>query len=161
MNCPHAALLTRLQAYTDRFINVLFESLATRVVTLEHDYTALLVSIDRLHHPLLRDLPIGAPGQDGDYHLTRHEFAEKRLAFIERENPEMTVLSTFADDSARPGMVKNLADNLTAEAEGDHSLTAHNNIHITSLIGFLAATRDILEVRTFHSSCSPFYSPFP
>lgn len=49
---------------------------------------------------------------------------------------------------ARIGMLNNLSDNLNAEAEGESSLTAHNNIHITSVIGFLSAMRDILDVRT-------------
>lgn len=49
-------------------------------------------------------------------------------------------------------MINNLSDNLTAEAEGDSSLTAHNNIYITSVIGFLSAMSDILDVRTFRSS---------
>ncbi|KAL1950542.1 hypothetical protein VTO73DRAFT_5666 [Trametes versicolor] len=112
--------------YTDRFINVLFECLAARLVTLEHDYASLLFSVDKLHHPLLHELPVGDPGVDGDYHFTKHEFAEKRLAFLGR-------------------MLNNLSDNLNAEAEGESSLTAHNNIHITSVIGFMSAMRDILD----------------
>lgn len=50
------------------------------------------------------------------------------------------------------GMLNNLSDNLNAEAEGESSLTAHNNIHITSVIGFLSAMRDILEVGTLRFS---------
>lgn len=54
-------------------------------------------------------------------------------------------------------MLCNLLDNLNAEAEGDSSLTAHNNIHITSVIGFLSAMRDILDVRTLRSSAFSLY----
>ncbi|KAH9851730.1 Mus7/MMS22 family-domain-containing protein [Lenzites betulinus] len=120
--------------YTDRFINVLLECLATRAVTLEHDYASLLFSVDRLHHPLLHDLPVGDPHEDGDYHLTRHEFSEKRLPFVEK-------------------ILQNLSDNLRAEEDGDRSLTANNHIYLTSVIGFLDAMKDILdylEVGTIH-----------
>ncbi|KAI0373643.1 hypothetical protein BV20DRAFT_1111197 [Pilatotrama ljubarskyi] len=114
------------QTYTDRFIDVLFASLAAHPVTLEHDYASLLFSIDRLHHPLFHDLPIDAPGDDGDYHLTKHAFIEKRLTLLER-------------------MFKNLSDSLADEAKGDDSLTAANQILITSVMGFLSTTKDILS----------------
>ncbi|KAI0357556.1 hypothetical protein OH77DRAFT_1510566 [Trametes cingulata] len=114
------------QAYNDRFVDVLFASIAAHPVTLEHEYASLLFSIDRLHHPLFHNLPIDDPGDDGDYHLTKHTFMEKRLALLEQ-------------------MVKNLSDNLAEEAAGDHSLTAANQIHITSVISFLSTMRDILS----------------
>ncbi|OSC97472.1 hypothetical protein PYCCODRAFT_1377056 [Trametes coccinea BRFM310] len=112
--------------YTDRFVDVLFESLATPSVTLEHDYASLLFSIDRLHHPLFRELPIGDTGMDGDYHMTKHEFTEKRLALLQT-------------------MLKNLSDDLESEANGHHDLTARNQIHITSVLAFLSTMRDILD----------------
>ncbi|KAI0769083.1 Mus7/MMS22 family-domain-containing protein [Trametes elegans] len=112
--------------YTDRFIDVLFECMATPIITLEHDYTSLLFSIDRLHHPLFHDLPAGAPGDDGDYHLAKHEFSEKRLALLR-------------------GMFTNLSSSLEAESDGDGSLTARNQIHITSVIAFLSTMKDIHE----------------
>ena len=59
--------------------------MATPTITLEHEYMALLLSIDRLHHPLFHDLPIGAPGDDGDYHLSKHQFSDKRIAFLRGE----------------------------------------------------------------------------
>ncbi|KAI9066820.1 hypothetical protein FKP32DRAFT_1673568 [Trametes sanguinea] len=112
--------------YTDRFVDVLFESLATPSVTLEHEYASLLFSIDRLHHPLFRDLVIGDLGVDGDYHLTKHEFTEHRLAMLQT-------------------MLKNLSNDLESEANGDHDLTARNHIHITSVVAFLSTMRDILD----------------
>ncbi|KAI0819256.1 Mus7/MMS22 family-domain-containing protein [Trametes gibbosa] len=112
--------------YTDRFINILLECLATRAVTLEHDYASLLFSVDKLRHPLLHDLPVGNPGEDGDYHLTRREFSEKQLPFLE-------------------AILRNLSKNLLAEDDGDCGLTASNHIFLTSVIGFLSAMRDILD----------------
>lgn len=61
--------------------------MATPNVTLEHDYASLLFSIDRLYHPLLDQLPINPPGEDGDFHLTRQEFIDKRLEILESKYP--------------------------------------------------------------------------
>ncbi|KAI0655367.1 Mus7/MMS22 family-domain-containing protein [Cubamyces menziesii] len=113
-------------ASTDLFIEVLFQSMATPTITLEHEYMALLLSIDRLHHPLFHDLPIGAPGDDGDYHLSKHEFSDKRIAFLRV-------------------MFKNLTDSLVSESNGDHSLIARNQIHITTVSRFLETVQDIYD----------------
>ena len=67
----------------EQFVEVLLRSMATPNVTLEHDYASLLFSIDRLYHPLLDQLPINPPAADGDFHLTRQEFIEKRPAILE------------------------------------------------------------------------------
>ena len=76
------------QGYTDGFIDVLFTSIATPNVTLEHEYASLLFSISRLGHPLFHELPLGAPGEDGDWHLKKHDFIEKRLAILDGERDE-------------------------------------------------------------------------
>ena len=82
------------QVHMDRFIDVLLESMATPNVTIEHDYASLLFSIDRLHHPLLFELPIDPPGEDGDYHLTRHGFVDKRLAMLEGTHQPIIYMSS-------------------------------------------------------------------
>ncbi|KAI0647862.1 Mus7/MMS22 family-domain-containing protein [Trametes meyenii] len=124
-------MLLRLdpQAYTtltSNFVNVLFEAMATRVVTLEHDFVSLLLSIDRLRHPLFQDLPVGARGEDGDYHLTKQEFTEKRLTFLER-------------------MFANLSEGLDEQANGDTTLETQNEIHVTSVMKLVEAMQDILK----------------
>ncbi|CDO69890.1 hypothetical protein BN946_scf184884.g49 [Trametes cinnabarina] len=139
--------------YTDRFVDVLFESLATPTVTLEHEYASLLWSIDKLHHPLFRGLSVGETGDDGDYHLTKHDFSEKRLELL-------------------GAMFKNLSHDLESEANGEHHLTARNQIHITSVLAFLSTMRDILDrlqpdspIRTryltFCKSIDALFSGFP
>ena len=70
---------------TNRFVDVLFESMATPNVTIEHEYASLLFSIDCLRHPLFLDLPIDPPGEDNDYHLSKHQFIERRLAILDSE----------------------------------------------------------------------------
>ncbi|TBU23731.1 Mus7/MMS22 family-domain-containing protein [Dichomitus squalens] len=88
-------------AYTEEFMHVLFKSMATQNITLEHDYASLLFSIDRLHHPLLSHLPINPPAADGDYHITKHVFVEKRPAMLE------SLINTMKDicESLQPGTV--------------------------------------------------------
>ena len=78
-------LIDLLQSHTEEFMDVLFKSMATQNITLEHDYASLLFSIDRLRHPLLSNLPIDPPAADGDYHLTKQAFVEKRPAMLESE----------------------------------------------------------------------------
>ncbi|KAI0667720.1 Mus7/MMS22 family-domain-containing protein [Trametes maxima] len=124
-------MLLRLdpQAYTtltSNFVNVLFEAMATRVVTLEHEFVSLLLSIDRLRHPLFQDLPVGPRGEDGDFHLTKGGFTEKRLTFLER-------------------MFTNLSEDLEQQANGNTSLETQNEIHVTSVMTFVEAMQDILE----------------
>ena len=49
-------------------------------------------------------------------------------------------------------MFKNLTDSLVSESNGDHSLIARNQIHITTVSRFLETVQDIYDVR------KPFFS---
>ena len=66
-------------------MDVLFRALATATITIEHEYTSLLFSIDNLCHPLFRGLHavLGPVEAGGDYALTKLEFTEKRLMILE------------------------------------------------------------------------------
>ncbi|PIL22731.1 hypothetical protein GSI_15424 [Ganoderma sinense ZZ0214-1] len=114
------------QTHMEQFIEVLFRSMATPNITLEHDYASLLFSIDRLYHPLLVKLPIDAPAEDGDFHLTRQEFIEKRVAILET-------------------MIKNLSNSLEVQGGGDHTLNARNNTYINSIMAFITTMKEICE----------------
>ncbi|EPQ56427.1 hypothetical protein GLOTRDRAFT_138160 [Gloeophyllum trabeum ATCC 11539] len=66
--------------YQDRFLEVFFESLVAREVSIENQYIALLLTVDGLHHPLLRGVPWDL---NGEAELSKLEFLSGRLAFIE------------------------------------------------------------------------------
>ncbi|KAI0715629.1 Mus7/MMS22 family-domain-containing protein [Cerioporus squamosus] len=111
---------------TDRFVDVLFASIATPNVTIEHEYASLLLSIDRLQHPLFAELPIGAPEHNGDWKLKKHDFIEKRLAMLDV-------------------MLKNLSNGLTAETPDNKPLILANQAHIDSVVLLLNSMKDICE----------------
>jgi hypothetical protein len=71
------------QSHGDRFMHVLAESLVSATVTVEHKYTALLLSIDGLQHPLLRGVPLDRPDDSQDFFLTKSSFLATRRAILE------------------------------------------------------------------------------
>ncbi|OBZ69025.1 hypothetical protein A0H81_11232 [Grifola frondosa] len=113
-------------AYTDRFTDVLFESLVPSRVTLEHDYVSLLFSIDGLRHPLLHDIPCELPDNTIDYKLSAEDFSEKRLDILEK-------------------MIDNLASGLGREMSGDTTLIASNQRHIGSMVCMLSTMQDTFQ----------------
>ncbi len=117
-------------------------------VTIEHDYASLLFSIDDLRHPLLRDLPIDDPDPegDGDYHLKKSDFHEKRLAMIEGEH-DYPLSSNRSADLHDAAMFRNLSNNLLAAANGNQSLHADNGVYLGSVERFFVTMKDIFEVR--------------
>ena len=62
---------------------MLFESLTTPELTIEHQYVSLLFSIDGLQHSLLDGLALQR-GLDGDYHVTETDFKPLRLTIVIR-----------------------------------------------------------------------------
>ncbi|RPD62610.1 hypothetical protein L226DRAFT_458818, partial [Lentinus tigrinus ALCF2SS1-7] len=123
--------------YMDAFVDVLFASLVTPNVTIEHEYASLLFSIDRQHHPLFQELPLGDLGDDGDWHMKKHEFIEKRLAILDV-------------------MLKNLANGLNAEARGNGTST-ESNVYITSVTMLLTTMKDICERYTPNTQARASY----
>jgi len=76
-------LTTSAQSHKDSFFDVLFESLATSELTMEHQYVSLLFSIDGLQHPLVDGIALQR-GLDGDYLVTEQEFNPLRMTVIIR-----------------------------------------------------------------------------
>lgn len=68
------------QAYRNQYLKVWMISLVCVNVTVEHQYTSLLLKIDKMDHPLLRDLPTTI-----DATLSRTEFQGFRLPFLRGE----------------------------------------------------------------------------
>lgn len=63
------------------------QALVAAKVTIEHEYMSLLCSIDGLRHPLLEYLPCVRDEETADYKISRKDFLDKRLSFIESEFP--------------------------------------------------------------------------
>ena len=84
MICLLGTGLTSLsQSHKDNFFDVLFESVVTPEVTMEHQYISLLFSVDGLQHPLMDGLALQR-GLDGDYLVTKPDFEPLRLTAITR-----------------------------------------------------------------------------
>ena len=119
----------------DQFIEVLFRALAAPTITLEHDYASLLFSVDRCCHSLFRGVQplIEPPGEDGDYHLTKFEFIEKRLLILE-------------------AMLASLSARLDEEqGAASRDLGSANQRHLTSVTTFFSTMKDIHTVSDFLS----------
>lgn len=52
-------------------------------VTIEHEYLALLLSIDDLQYPLLRNVPLEPLAGSVNYEISKACFLEKRLKIID------------------------------------------------------------------------------
>jgi len=109
--------------YKDRFVDILLESIVTPKVTIEHEYMSLLLSIDGLRHPLLRDMPCEREEGMTDYKISRKEFLERRLSYAH------TIFT-------------NLADLIRQEAEGDTALMGQNQTCIGSIVAMLSTMQD-------------------
>ncbi|CCL98524.1 uncharacterized protein FIBRA_00523 [Fibroporia radiculosa] len=121
-------MLLRLdpQAYTtykDRFIDVLLESMVSPKVTIEHEYMALLFSIDYLRHPLLADIICERDEATGDYQISRLHFLERRATFLHK-------------------IFENLASLLLREAQGELDLTRQNQTCVGSVVIMLSTMQD-------------------
>lgn len=73
------------QTFTDRFLDILMESIVTPRVTLEHEYASLVFSIDGLRHRFLHDIPCEKQEGSADFQLSRKDFLEARLSILESE----------------------------------------------------------------------------
>ncbi|EJD07436.1 uncharacterized protein FOMMEDRAFT_164408 [Fomitiporia mediterranea MF3/22] len=81
------------------FLGVLLQSLVSFKVTMEHEYSSILFSVDGLRHTMLRDVPVTrAAGKDG-LHLTRTDFLHVREDIITRifSNLNMCLLSNGSE----------------------------------------------------------------
>ena len=76
-------LIDSAQSHKDNFFDVLFESLVTSELTMEHQYVSLLFSVDGLQHPLINGLVLQR-GLDGDYPVTEQDLKPLRQATITR-----------------------------------------------------------------------------
>lgn len=113
-------------SYKERFIDVLLESIVTAKVTIEHEYLSLLWSIDGLRHPLFRGMPCEVPADTTDYNISRREFLENRLAFVER-------------------MFGNIADLLRRELEGEPNLITQNQPCVEFIVTMFSTMKNILQ----------------
>lgn len=55
-------------------------------VSIEHEYAALLFSIDGLRHRILRSLPVQRESDGEDYYLSKDQFLGERLSILEGTN---------------------------------------------------------------------------
>ncbi|KII85768.1 hypothetical protein PLICRDRAFT_44168 [Plicaturopsis crispa FD-325 SS-3] len=111
--------------HTDRFLDVLLESMVSPKITLENEYMSLLFSIDGLAHPLLRGVPCQLePGVDLE--MSRGEFLNCRQAILK-------------------AMFSNLNESLDMEAAGDKSLTGHNQTCVGFLITMFSTMQDVYQ----------------
>jgi hypothetical protein len=73
------------KTYREEFLKVLWESLVSSKITIEHEYASLLFSIDGLRHPLLRGLPCHLGPNDVDLDMTKQTFLNLRLQIFESD----------------------------------------------------------------------------
>lgn len=57
--------------------------MVTAKITLENEYMSLLLSVDGMRHPMLRDLPVERTSETEDFHITRSQFADMRIAVMD------------------------------------------------------------------------------
>jgi len=68
--------------YQDRFLDVLIQSLVSACITIEHEYTSLLFSIDLLRDPLFANILCIRLPEDGDIDLTIPQFEALRIEIL-------------------------------------------------------------------------------
>jgi hypothetical protein len=64
---------------------VLWESLVSSEITIEHEYVSLVFSVDGLQHPLLRGVPCHLGPGEVDYDIPQQTFLDLRLQVLESE----------------------------------------------------------------------------
>ncbi|PCH39845.1 hypothetical protein WOLCODRAFT_142800 [Wolfiporia cocos MD-104 SS10] len=128
-------------AFTDRFINILLESMVAVTVTLEHEYTSLLFSIDGLHHSLLRGMPCERHPGSAELSISRKEFLDRRLAFIDTISSNMEHL-----------LLRNVGF--------DAALIRENQSGITAIVSMLSTMQDIHQQLTAGSDDMLRYTSF-
>lgn len=73
------------QTQQEKCLEILLEALVAPQITLEHEYAALLFSIDNLQHMLFRGMSNLHKGEDGDYHISKDELQWYRNGFLSSE----------------------------------------------------------------------------
>ncbi|KAF9646529.1 hypothetical protein BDM02DRAFT_3171519 [Thelephora ganbajun] len=111
-------------SHKNNFFDVLFESLVTSEITMEHQYVSILFSIDGLQHPLVDGLTLQG-GIDGDYLVTETDFKPLCLTVIIRAT-------------------RNLSERIQQEGEMPE-LRGNNQVYIGHLLRMLSAMEDILQ----------------
>lgn len=81
-----------MQTHVDLFIKVLLESMVSAKVTIENEYMALIFSIDKLRHPILRRVPCQPEPETSDYHISINDFLTLRLPAVSSEFLQGTVM---------------------------------------------------------------------
>ncbi|KAF8517921.1 methyl methanesulfonate-sensitivity protein 22 [Hysterangium stoloniferum] len=68
---------------TDYFVKLWIEAIISPNITIQHEFSAVLFSVDSLRHPLLRDMPcIQVDPVSGYFNLERNNLKERRLQIV-------------------------------------------------------------------------------
>ncbi|KAH8116315.1 Mus7/MMS22 family-domain-containing protein [Phellopilus nigrolimitatus] len=98
-----AIVYSAINIWEDReytFLVVLLESLVSFRITMENEYSSLLLSVDGLRHTMLRALPIDRESELVDFRLSRGRFIEKRIGILEASYASLTELPELATNRA-------------------------------------------------------------
>ncbi|KZP26671.1 hypothetical protein FIBSPDRAFT_1040698 [Athelia psychrophila] len=98
--------------YTDRFVGVLLEALATAKISMEHEYFAELLAVDGMRHRLLRRMPCQPLPGTSDYTISATDFMALRSSIID-------------------AILANLAEEIRNKQ--------HHQLQIQTYVGFVAA----------------------
>jgi len=125
---------------SDLFVKVLLESIVAAKVTIENEYVAMLFSIDRLRHPLLRNVLCQRSLHTSEFVISIPEFLTMRLPVVN------TVFS-------------NLAGSLRKETHGMDD-ACQNQTYVGHVVAMLSTMQDVCEQMTIGSDERSIYSVF-
>lgn len=73
------------KAQQDHFLKIFFICMAIQHPELEAEYVALILTVDGMQHTLLQGIPCPSLDGSGNYQLSRTEFMERRVSYLDRE----------------------------------------------------------------------------
>ncbi|EJD43733.1 hypothetical protein AURDEDRAFT_185329 [Auricularia subglabra TFB-10046 SS5] len=111
----------------DHFVDAFIQSLVNVQITWEHEFAALLFSIDGLRHPLLATVSAQRPSPEADFEIDDTELTQSRPKFLE------AIIARVAEFVAA----------VAAPGEGDLALKRRSSQFVTTIVDMLHALRDL------------------
>lgn len=74
------------KAQQDHFLKIFFTCMAIQHPELEAEYVALIFTVDGMQHTLLQGIPCPSIDGSGNYQLSRTEFVERRVSYLDRRS---------------------------------------------------------------------------
>lgn len=124
--------------------------MATSRWSIEHEYTRELFSVDRLQHPLLRDIPCGTHGSHDQYGFTSLSLQRLRSAMISGQFASRALNSPSYILTSIVAFISNLASSITNSNEHPQFIvlneTGRNQVR--ALLEAVRTEHDVSEIPT-------------